>query len=133
MRFGTDGLRGAVGERGLEDWALKRALERARGSEERRGAAWNLEEMRSGLVVAPDGTLERWGRPGIPLGDDEVTEALAEYAARNTALAGRLRAALFSERAVRQGLAPALEYARQLQAIQRYHASLVGDVGVSAG
>jgi len=113
-------------DRALEDRALKRALDRARGMPERPAAAWALEELRAELAVAPDGQLERPGLPGAPLGDSEVSEALARYAALNHALAERLRRAGLGEPQVRRGLAPAADYSRQLEAIRRYHRDMVG-------
>jgi hypothetical protein len=113
-------------DRALEDRALKRALERARGAPERPSAAWALEELRADLAVAPDGQLERPGLPGTPLGDAEVAEALARYAALNQALADRLRRAGLGEPQVRRGLAPAADYARQLEAIRGYHREMLG-------
>jgi hypothetical protein len=113
-------------DRALEDRALKRALERARGREARPASAWSVEELRSGLVVAPDGAIERLGAPGIPLGDVEVSEALARYSLLNRDLADRLRRAGLTQAELREGLAPALGYWQQLERLRRYHVEMVG-------
>ncbi|HEU4697648.1 MAG TPA: hypothetical protein VFS40_00555 [Gemmatimonadales bacterium] len=117
-------------DRALEDRALKRALERARGRDASPPAsAWSVEELRSGLVVAPDGTIERLGVPGVPLDEREVAEALERYAALNRVLAERLQRAGLAEADIRRGLVPAETYRLQVDELRRYHAAMVGAEG----
>jgi hypothetical protein len=76
--------------------------------------------------VGPDGAIERWGIPGVPMSDAEVREGLERYGTLNAFLARRLRSALLDDAAIRRGLSPALGYWRQLEALRRYHVEMAG-------